>query len=481
MVSAVTVSDFYGRKSTKDDRRSVTGQEADWRADCEREGLTPGRVFVDPDKSASRYARKPRPDYLALIEHIHAGGCELLSLWESSRGSRNPVEWFTLIDLCRERGVLIRVVTHGRTYDVRVRRDWRTLADDGVDSADESEKISERVTRGKRLGAAAGRPTGKLAYGFRRVYDDRGRFVEQVEHPTQGPVVREIVEGIAARISLGAIAEALNGRGVPTPRGRTWTAAHVHAIAKRPSYAGLRVHQGQVVGEGKWAPIVDPATWRKAKQIMSEPGRRHNNDSRLAHWLVGVVLCGACRASNLTTGTSNGYRSYTCRSCVGTSVAAARLESFLEPLIVGRLALPDAGRVFVPPRQDDAIAAAQEELAALEARLAEFRAEGAKPNGLSAAAVAEAERGLTPMIKALKARIDNMNAPPMLAGLEGTDVAARWYSFGPHIRREIVRRLADLVLAPGGRTGRRGFDHQRLADSRWVGDPRTWGEIWAAS
>ena len=95
----MTVADAYLRKSNKDDGRSVASQEKDYRDDCEREGLTPGRIFADPDKSASRYARKPRPDYAELVEHIRSGGCELLSLWEASRGSRKLGEWVDLIDI----------------------------------------------------------------------------------------------------------------------------------------------------------------------------------------------------------------------------------------------------------------------------------------------------------------------------------------------------------------------------------------------
>src|SRR5215467_1681910 len=107
----MTVVDLYLRKSTRDDGRSVAGQNDDMTSAALGEGLTVGRVFADPDLSASRFARKPRPDYTALLAHIEAGSCRVLGLWEASRGSRNLGEWVALLDLCRRQGTKIWVHT----------------------------------------------------------------------------------------------------------------------------------------------------------------------------------------------------------------------------------------------------------------------------------------------------------------------------------------------------------------------------------
>jgi site-specific DNA recombinase len=171
--------DLYLRKSTVDNGRSVAGQHDQLKAGARDEGLMVGRVFTDPDLSASRFARKPRPDYAELLVHIRDGSCRVLGLWESSRGSRDLGEWVALLDLCRAKGTRIWVFTHRRVYDLSRRRDWRTLAEEGIDSADESEKIAERTQRGKRMAAAAGRPAGRLVYGFVREYDERGAYVRR--------------------------------------------------------------------------------------------------------------------------------------------------------------------------------------------------------------------------------------------------------------------------------------------------------------
>jgi hypothetical protein len=65
-----------------------------------------------------------------------------------------------------------------------------------------------------------------------------------------------------------------------------------------------------------------------------------------------------------------------------------------------------------------------------------------------------------------------------LAGQTGEEIAARWNGFAPRRRRDIARLLADVRLLPGTRYDGPRFNVLRLAPSRWVGDQRTWGEIW---
>ncbi len=107
------VSGLYARKSTKDAGRSVARQERSWRSDCDSEGLAAGRTFIDPDFSASRYATRERPDYAALLEWIEGRNCQMVSLWEVTRGSRQMTEWSGFLDLCRKMGVLIRIFGDG--------------------------------------------------------------------------------------------------------------------------------------------------------------------------------------------------------------------------------------------------------------------------------------------------------------------------------------------------------------------------------
>ena len=66
----------------------------------ERQGWTLVRVFDDNDRSASRYARKPRPEYARLKNFLIAGGADVLVMWEGSRAQRDLRDFLALRDLC---------------------------------------------------------------------------------------------------------------------------------------------------------------------------------------------------------------------------------------------------------------------------------------------------------------------------------------------------------------------------------------------
>lgn len=472
-------ADFYGRKSNKGNGRSVPGQEQEFRKDCEAQEFDVGRIFVDPDRSASRYAKRPRPDFVELLEHIRAGNCEVLSLWESSRGSRELGEWVEFLDLCEEKRVLIRVISHGRTYDVSNRRDWRTLIEDGVDSDNEARVISERTKRGKLSAATDGRPTSRLAYGFKRVYDERGHFVEQIPHPEQAPIVREIFRRVAEGEPFHLIATSLNERGLPSPEGKQWSDRQVRTTASRDSYVGDRVHQGKVIGKGQWEALVDRKTWQAAEARLKASGSRLHNDSRLSHWLTGAVKCGLCQHTLRSSTRADGTKAYECRSCHKVSASARGLESTVEAMLLARLRQPDAALLFTPADNTELVDQLIEEKRVLAEHLQGYYKQAARPGArLSPAGLAAIEEEILPQLDDLEAKIRRASTPPTLSVLEGIDVAEEWGGLETRIRREVVCALTDLVLMPAGKPTGPRFDRSRLSKSRWVGDDKTWGDYW---
>lgn len=473
------IDDFYGRKSTADQGRSVASQEGDWRDDCEQEGLTPGRVFTDDNRSASGYARKKRESYAALLEHIRTGGCELLSMWECSRGSRKLSEWAAFLELCQSHKVLIRVINDGRTYDPNNGRDWETLANEGVKSHAESKLISDRTRRGKRAAALAGLPAGPTPYGYVRVYDSHGRFVEQVEQPEQAAIVREIGAAIAGGASNASVARTLNDRGVPSPKGTRWTGVHIRILILNPRYVGRRVHQGEDFGQAVWPALLDAQTYRLCVERLSDPGRFSERGTELKWPLTGLPACTRCDAQMRTYWGSYG-RQYLCFGCGRVAIKADTLDDFVITLVKERLRRPDGAKVFMPAADPVALAAAEVEEQALTDRLAEFHAEARKPLGLSAAAVAAAERDLTPLIEQAAAKVRRLSTPPALAALAHINIAEKWDDLTVRQHRDVIAALVGLRVGPGVR-GRNRFDLDRLAESRWHGDEKTWGEHWAES
>src|SRR5262249_23732649 len=142
---------IYARQS-QDSQRSTDEQAQAGRNRAELEGWRVFDLYRD-GSSASRYATRERQERSRLLQDLERPSVAVLWLWESSRGDRKLASWSALLDKCRERNVRIYVESHGREYDMAKPRDWRTLAEDGVDSAYESEKVSARVKRAMQANA----------------------------------------------------------------------------------------------------------------------------------------------------------------------------------------------------------------------------------------------------------------------------------------------------------------------------------------
>ena len=148
-----------------------------------------------------------------------------------------------MLETCRDQAVKIYVETHQRLYDVNIARDWRTLAEDGVDSAYESEKTSTRTSRNSDSRAAAGTPHSGAGYGYANLHDERtGKFTERVIEPAEAANVRELFEPISRGYSLRPIAADWDERGIRTRSGRKFSAQYLRDVALTAAYAGLRVH-----------------------------------------------------------------------------------------------------------------------------------------------------------------------------------------------------------------------------------------------
>lgn len=483
----MTRAGIYSRQS-RDSTKSIDDQTRENRDVAKDQDWEVVAEYSD-GTSASRFAKKRRDDWERVLADIGAHAWDVLILWESSRGDRTPESWFAFLSLCRDRGVLIHVTSHERTYDVRKRREWRTLAEDGIDSADESEKIAVRVRRGLASSAAAGMPThGRCPYGYRRIYDERtGELLRQEPDPETAPVVREVVERISRGDPVSSITDDFNARKVPTPGARTWYRARVRDLASNPVYRAARVHNG-VEYKATWPALVDDVTWYAAQRVLSDPRRLLTRPGRQVHLLSYLGVCGVCEGDWRGRGPEPGPLTavkgrYKClvNGCV--TIVQADTDEMVTEAVLGRLTTPD---VFESLRRDDAdddreALVAREEGAKLRAQLDGWRLSAAKgqtsPESL---AVIEAE--LSAAIRTADRKAERASIPPALRLVlePGVDVRARWESLTIPARRDIIRALAVITVRPADLPGSRTFDAWRLAGSRWVGDEMTWGEHWAA-
>lgn len=452
----------------------MSEQEAECRAWAEREGWDVVEV-IEETGSASRFGRSTsaRQRWAEVTALVRSGRVDILLTWEHSRATRQLEEYAELRNLCAKHGVLWGYT--GTVYDLTQREARFRTGLDALLAEDESARTSERILRASRARAAAGTPHGKLPYGYRREYDPKsGALLRQVpddptldeagvEVPGTAPIAREIITRVAAGETYYAIANDLTERGVPLPRparsrhnSGSWLGTTVKRIACSPTYAGIRVHRGAVVGDASWPALVDQETHERAVAAVEDATRvGPRQDRSVKHILTGIARCGVCGGPLVRRLNRGRYAGYACRisSCV------SRKQEDLETHVVERVLLLLSD--FDPPSPADEIsadvAAVEAEIAALDERLAQLIAQAAD-GSITPATLARVEARIQTQLTVATRRLRALRRPQTLArwgDLE--DPAALWESLDLAGRRALLADVVDVSVLPSNQ-GRRAFD-----------------------
>jgi DNA invertase Pin-like site-specific DNA recombinase len=445
--------------------RSTDEQHTDNHSETERANIDLiGEPYVDVDRSASRFARKPREDFDRLLADLRADefGADYLVLWESSRGSRKVGEWVELIDLLERHHHQVFVTAHGgKVYDPANGRDRRTLLEDAVDSEYESAKTSARIRRAMVSNAAAGRPNGRAPYGYQRRYDPATRvLVAQEPHPEHAPVVRELLERLVAGHSLHGIATDFEERGIRNLSGSPFTAQHLRSIAINPAYAGYRTHvpgrRGTRPAAGVawgtrtravWPGLVDESTWLAVQRLLASPERKKYRPGRGVHLLSTISRCAVCGGPLSVRYYRKTTAQYRCRVGTCVTVDQVPLDALAERVMLGFLREPRAYEMLASAaaREHGELALVRADLAPLRAQLNDLAAALAARE-LSPRLAGRAEVEIQRQVDELERRERALVAPHDLQGLmePGPDVESRWVSAPMSTKRAV----ASLLLTP---------------------------------
>ncbi len=444
--------------------RSIEEQNKANQDECDRNGWTITERYEDPGLSASRFATKARPEYRRLLADIRAGKLDVVVLWESSRGDRELAGWAQFLNTCRESQTRIYITTHGRLYDMANGRDWRNLAEDGVDSGYESEKTSMRVRRTVAAKMQAGEPFGHCPYGYEREYHPRTReLIEQrpstePANPadengmTKADVIRYIFRSIAKGTPINEIRRWLNGQGIPAPEGGEWGRSVIQRIAGNPVYIGKRRwrhHDGLL--DGQWAPIiVDQETFWTVQRILGDPKRKTTRPGGVRHMLSYLATCGGCGRDLAAAGPNKKNRAAVYRCLAGcVLIRADWLDSYISMSVVERLSRPDVYPLTAD--SDEEAVSARTESAELRARLDEH-ADLAAEGKISPISFARIEQKLLAKIADADRRVALAAVPPVFRDIAGgsyEQVEAKWEGLPVAARKELCHVLFEQVsVAP---------------------------------
>jgi site-specific DNA recombinase len=460
---------IYARISDDSDGTGlgVDRQVKDCTALATRRGWTITGTYVDNDVSATRGGKGgrltrggKRREYERMIRAIKAGTITAVAVWDVDRLSRAPRELEDWIDLADQHGLQLASV--GGEIDLATEQGRMMARMKGVVGRYETEQTKRRVTRKIRESAEAGIPHGPVRYGWRRVidYDGNGRrigFHDEL-HPAQATIVRECAGRVLAGESLRQIALDLNRRGERTMRGDKWRSVNVSRLLQRPGNAGLRVHQGKVIGPSLAPAILDSDTFDRLVALLSDPARRSTDlGGQRVHLLTGLARCGiaGCNGTMGVTKAANGRTMYQCRACWGVSRSQLPVDDLVERIMIARLQRPDALDVL-STGDPGTVKAARDEIAAVTARLA-IAADQFADDVITADQLRRITDKLRPRLAAAQAARDAALPAAVPVGVAGPEAAARWAALPLAGKRALIDLLVTVTLLPPGR-GARTFD-----------------------
>lgn len=455
---------IYTRVSSdRAEGRSVAEQEADCRAVCERNGWPIRRVISDNDYSATRYKRTERPGYIELQQVLRSG--DVLVTWESSRGYRDLDDYLTIRNLCAARGVLLSY--SGRTYDLSEGDDRFSTGLDALIAERYAEETRKRILRTTQANVEAGKPHGKIPYGYKAIRDpETGRIVKRVPNPDEANVIREIVKRLIDGESQRSICQDLNRRGIPTKHGKTWNVTVLKQLVLRPSNAGMRSHHGEIIRAGTWEPIIPLEDYHRVSAILKDPARAalYYRGTEPKHLLSGIAVCGECgkplwhskaKGPQRRDGVRPVYEGYRCaRGCVKRSTAD--LDAMIERIMLLLLADPRVVQRLQTTGVDEAHEAAQQAEALRNHLDEQINAivDQDLPAAITAKALARLNERLVPQIEKAEARSAEPAANAVLQRLYGPDAEKRWNALTIAEKREAVRSALVIQVCRADRRTR---------------------------
>lgn len=462
--------------------RSVDSQIELGLAWANREGVTV--VGVHRDDGASAYNTKAkRAGWREVMAALTLGEANELWAWEVARASRDRDVWTKLIRTCQANDTILTI--NDRSHDPNDPDDAFMLDLMAALAIRESAQTQKRILRDVRRLAEQGRPHGKLPWAYTREYDPKtGQLLKQVPNPDTAPVLREMARRYLGGESMYAIARDLNARGVPSPetlRQRRkhgpdhppidWRPGEVKEQLVSPTNAGLRTHNGEVVAQAAWDPILTAEEHAQLRAQLVRPGQTNWRDGGARHLLTGIATCGVCGAK-IRAVKNRGYPSYACAGLTGNgSTCVARVEKPVDALVTYRavLRLQDEQLVErlaqLQAESNRSAGEAVRSVVELKGRLRRFEESAASsldPRAVESFARVVAD--ISDQLRVAEAAVEAAGVvSPLLLSVAGPDAPERWAGLSVAQQRQIVRILFRVVIHKSSRKrGARGFDDSTI-------------------
>lgn len=437
----------------------VKRQVADCRKLAASLGWTVADEYVDNDVSA--FSGKRRPEYERMLADLRDGLRDAVIVYHVDRLTRRPVELEQFVATVDAAGVKhVRFVVGD--MDLGTGDGLMVARMLGAIAAHESATKSRRVRRKMEQNAEAGLPHGTWQRPFG--YEDDKVTIRESE----AVVLREVVDRFLSGESLRSLCAWMDAEGVTTPYGNEWRTTTLRHILRGGRIAGLRDHNGQVVGKAVWPGIITEEQRRRVLAVF-EQRKRSGRRAVQSYLLTGLLRCGKC-GGKLFSSPREGSRRYVCvsgpdhRGCGGIHVTAEPLEALITEAVLFRLDTPQLGKALSGTKgRDRDTAKVADDLGAQRKRLDELAAmfgagEITRREWLAARKPIEAA------IESAERRLAHQTGTAQLRGLAGQGAALREQWSGLNLGRQhaIVAAVLDHAVIGPGTPGAQALDPSRV-------------------
>lgn len=254
----------YCRYSSDEQRQSsIRDQLRNIQRYCEKSGWPTPVLFRDEAVSGTR---NDRPGYRSLIQALESGAFDVVLVDEYSRLSRDHIEAATIVRLLKFRGLRLVGVSDG----LDTNRDGYKLETGlrGLMNEAYLDDLAKKAHQGLKGLALTGFSPGALPYGYRSTGTEEVGYKRHIHEP-EAQWVRHVFERYVLGDSPRMIAQALNGRGVPSSRGGTWAHTALYSDVKGVGMLGNPMYAGRPVwNRTKW--LHHPDTGRHVRTMRPE-------------------------------------------------------------------------------------------------------------------------------------------------------------------------------------------------------------------
>lgn len=258
--------------------------------------VRPVDYYIDDGRSAKAGKLEKRTGLRRLLHDAAAGEFDIVIMAAVDRLTRSErwAERGMIIGALQDAGVRVCSSDSGELIDLDSDEGDLIISLKSYVAAAENRRKAKAIRGGKLSSALrGGRSTGPDPYGL---HYDKASNTWSID-PVRGPVVREILERIAAGKSCLSVAVELTRRGVPFPmKAKGWSKANVRYIARSTHSIGEYVAHRKSRTIVAVPRIADHDLWQRAQDALTENRLNGLERTKFVYLLQGLAVCGLCGA-----------------------------------------------------------------------------------------------------------------------------------------------------------------------------------------